>query len=171
VSYGNVNVASNGSLQFVSDSATFTNTSLPATGFSSAIFGFWDDLYTTDAGSGQGVFTSTSGSGSNRIFNIEWRTEHCCHSGIPVNNFEIRLYEGLTRIDLIYGATTDSGNSATAGVQKDATDFTQYSLNSDVLSSGLQITYDTAVPEPATYSLIGMGGLLLAAGRRFLKRS
>ena len=43
-------------------------------------------------------------------------------------NFELRLYEGQTRFDVIYG-TVDNGNtSATAGVQK-VTDFTQYFCN------------------------------------------
>lgn len=169
VSYGNANVSSNGNLQFVSNNNAFTNSSLPAASFSSTIFSYWDDLYTVDGASGQGVFTSISGAGPNRIFNIEWRTQFCCSSGTPVNDFEVRLYEGLTRIDVIYGDTADSGASATAGVQLDGSDFTQFSVNSAVLTPGLQVTFD--VPEPATYSLIGIGGILLAAGRRYLKRS
>ena len=45
-------------------------------------------------------------------------------------DFELRLYEGQTRFDVIYG-TVDNGNtSATAGVQKNtAPAFTQYFCN------------------------------------------
>jgi len=49
--------------------------------------------------------------------------------GSGTANFELRLYEGQTRFDIIYG-TVDNGNtSATAGVQRDDTRFTQYFCN------------------------------------------
>ena len=68
---------------------------------------------------GFGIFTSISGTAPNRIFNIEWRAQYFPGSGNA--SFELRLYEGQTRFDIIYG-TVDNGNtSATAGVQKDDT--------------------------------------------------
>ena len=77
--------------------------------------------------SGFGIFTSISGTAPNRIFNIEWRAQYFPGSGTA--NFELRLYEGQTRFDVIYG-TVDNGNtSATAGVQKNDTTFTQYFCN------------------------------------------
>ena len=52
--------------------------------------------------------------------------------GSGTANFELRLYEGQTRFDIIYG-TVDNGNtSATAGVQKNDTAFTQYFCNGRV---------------------------------------
>ena len=78
--------------------------------------------------SGFGIFTSISGTAPNRIFNIEWRAQYFPGSGSA--SFELRLYEGQSRFDVIYG-TVDNGNtSATAGVQKDvAPNFTQYFCN------------------------------------------
>ena len=79
------------------------------------IFPYWDDLFLVN--SGFGIFTSVSGTAPNRIFNIEWRAQYFPGTGSA--NFELRLYEGQTRFDVIYG-TVDNGNtSATAGVQKE----------------------------------------------------
>src|SRR5215472_18271585 len=97
-----VNIGSNGTLQFGSSSAAYSNVCLPTGGFGYTIFPFWDDLYTADAGSGEGVFTSVSGSAPQRIFNIEWRTQYCCNAGPPINDFEVRLYERQPRFDIIY---------------------------------------------------------------------
>ena len=44
-------------------------------------------------------------------------------------NYELRLYEGQTRFDMIYGTVTNGNTSATAGVQKNDTTFDQYFCN------------------------------------------
>src|SRR4029077_16480106 len=77
--------------------------------------------------SGFGIFTSISGTAPNRIFNIEWRAQYFPGSGSA--GFELRLYEGQTRFDVIYGTLTNGNTSATAGVQKNDTNFTQYFCN------------------------------------------
>src|SRR5439155_5616858 len=77
--------------------------------------------------SGFGIFTSISGTAPNRIFNIEWRSQYFPGSGSA--NFELRLYEGQLRFDVIYGTVSNSNTSATAGVQRDNTFFTQYFCN------------------------------------------
>src|SRR5207248_7794713 len=74
-----------------------------------------------------GIFTSISGSAPNRIFNIEWRAQYFPGSGTA--NLELRLYEGQTRFDVIYGTVTNGNTSATAGVQKSNTAFDQYFCN------------------------------------------
>ena len=43
-------------------------------------------------------------------------------------NYEVRLYEGQSRYDVIYGTVASGNSSATAGVQK-TTDFDQYFCN------------------------------------------
>ena len=63
------------------------------------IFPYWDDLYLVNSPSG--IFTSISGTAPNRIFNIEWRAQYFPGSGTA--NFELRLYEGQSRFDVIYG--------------------------------------------------------------------
>jgi len=147
--FNSASVDSNGTLQFVANVSTFTNTCLPATGYTYTIFPMWDDLYTIN--SGYGVYTSVSGSSPNRIFNIEWRAQYFPGSGNV--NFEVRLYEGQSRFDLIYGAIDDQGASATVGVQKDGSNFTQYECNTGGLTNGLMVSFTLGTcgsPSPTT---------------------
>ena len=124
-SFTSINLSSNGNAQFMTTDATFTNQCLPWAAHNYTIFPYWDDLYLVNSRSG--IFTSISGTAPNRIFNIEWRAQYFPGSGTA--SFELRLYEGQSRFDVIYG-TVDNGNtSATAGVQKDAPNFTQYFCN------------------------------------------
>ncbi len=125
-SFTSINLSSNGNAQFVTTDTAFTNSCLPWAAHNYTIFPYWDDLYLVN--SGFGIFTSISGTAPNRIFNIEWRAQYFPGSGSA--NFELRLYEGQSRFDVIYG-TVDNGNtSATGGVQKDvAPNFTQYFCN------------------------------------------
>src|SRR5262245_46565072 len=137
--YGNtftsINLSSNGNAQFTTTDSAFTNVCLPWTAHNYAIFPYWDDQR-TDAQSGCsgfpggtcGIFTSISGTAPNRIFNIEWRTVYFS-SPTQSANHELRLYEGQTRFDVIYGAVALGNSSATAGVQNGDTVFTQYFCN------------------------------------------
>ncbi len=132
--YTGINLSSNGTASFTDTIAPYINLCLPDTADFTAgytIYPYWDDLK-TDFGAGCdvypgetcGIYTSVSGTAPNRIFNIEWRAEYV--SGFLTANFELRLYEGQTRFDVIY-AQLDNGNMpATAGVQKGASNFTQY---------------------------------------------
>src|SRR5262249_15795276 len=79
------NVSSNGTFDLIGDESPFTHgcVVLPNAFWEMAILAYQNDLR-TDAQSGCagflngecGVFTSTTGSGSNRRFNIEWRATH-----------------------------------------------------------------------------------------------
>ena len=97
--FTSVNLSSNGNAQFMTTDTAFTNQCLPWTTHNYTIFPYWDDLYLVN--SGFGIFTSVSGTAPNRIFNIEWRAQYFPGSGSA--NFELRLYEGQSRFDVIYG--------------------------------------------------------------------
>lgn len=137
-----------GTLQFNSTfNASSTNACLPYPFFSNTIMGFWDQMDLMQ--SGEGIFTSISGSAPNRIFNIEWRgclaypdPRSQCNGSI---NFEIRLYEGQDRFDIVYGSVFNGGSSATVGVQLDnGTRFTEYECSTGGLSEGMQLTFTGA---------------------------
>ena len=129
-SFTTINVSSNGNAQFTTTDTAFTNVCpLPWTTHNSTIFPYWDDQRTdTQTGCAAfpggvcGIFTSVSGVAPNRIFNIEWRTVYFSSTTTTANH-ELRLYEGQTRFDVIYGTLGLGNTSATAGVQKDNTTF------------------------------------------------
>jgi hypothetical protein len=160
-SFNSINVSSNGNAQFTTTDADVINVCpLPWTSHNYTIFPYWDDLR-TDAQSGCaafpngacGVFTSTSGSPPNRIFNIEWRTVYFAN---PSNraNYELRLYEGRNRFDVVWGTVTNGNTSATGGVQKDDSVLVQYFCNGSggAVTGGqsyiLQVTRCTPTPRP-----------------------
>ena len=130
-------MSSNGNAQFVTNDTAFTNVCpLPWPAHNYTIFPYWDDQR-TDAqtgcaafpGGACGVFTSVSGTAPNRIFNIEWRTVYFA-TPTTTANYELRLYEGQNRFDVVWGAVASGNTSATGGVQKDvAPNFTQYFCN------------------------------------------
>ena len=123
-SFNSINVSSNGNAQFTTTDSAFTNVCLPWTSHDYTVFPYWDDLRTDTTGSG--IFTSVSGTAPNRIFNIEWRATY--FSGGGSANFELRLYEGESRFDVIYGMVDNGNTSATAGVQRDDNCFNQVLL-------------------------------------------
>jgi hypothetical protein len=145
--FANVSVVSNGNLQFTSTSTAFTNACLPSTAHNNTIYPHWDDLRTdaqpgcTAFASGCGIFTSITGTAPNRIFNIEWRAVYFATPGVTLN-FEVRLYEGQSRIDFIYGTLNGDGSSATVGVQRDTGSlFTQFSCNTASLTTGMALIF------------------------------
>jgi hypothetical protein len=114
------------------------NACLPAPGYVYTIFAHWDDLRTDCVGCG--IFTSTSGTAPNRIFNVEWRTAYNLGGGTA--NFEVRLYEDQTRFDIVYGIVSQGGSGATVGVQRDEfSQYTQVLCNTSGISQGLMLTF------------------------------
>src|ERR1051326_5118325 len=135
--YTTVNLSSNGNAQFTTTDNAFSNVCLPWTTHNYTVFPYWDDQRTDNLGwagctgfpGGQcGIFTSVSGTAPNRVFNIEFRTVYFADTTQSAN-YELRLYEGQNRFDVIYGAVGMGNTSATAGVQKNDTTFTQYFCN------------------------------------------
>src|SRR3954451_10024895 len=150
--FTSVNLSSNGNAQFTTTDTAFTNQCLPWTTHNYTIFPYWDDLYLVN--SGFGIFTSVSGTAPNRIFNIEWRAQYFPGSGSA--NFELRLYEGQSsRLDVIYGTVSGGASSATAGVQRDNTCFTEFFCNSPgQLTSWTTAPAGTPTPPPTPTSTV-----------------
>ncbi|HEY4272516.1 MAG TPA: hypothetical protein VGM65_10960 [Candidatus Udaeobacter sp.] len=136
MAHTSINVSVNGNAQFTtSDVDYLSNTCLPWLDHDCTIFPYWDDLRTDDnsgctgyPGDTCGIYTSVSGTAPNRIFNIEWRAVYM-DSPDQKANFELRLYEGQNKFDVIYGTLDQGNSSATAGVQSSDTCFAQYFCN------------------------------------------
>jgi Dockerin type I domain len=117
-----VDAGANGHLTFGTASETFSITCLPTSGGTAAvtyvIAPYWTDQSTTSPG--RGIFTSVTGVAPNRVFNIEYRTNY--YNTTTALDYEVRLYEGQTTFDVIYGTvdadpiTNDS--ALTLGVQR-----------------------------------------------------
>jgi hypothetical protein len=166
--YSAVNVSSNGRLDFVvaNEPGGYVTSCLPATPnlgpYDFTIFPAWQDLCTDDTPgacdgnncTGCGVFTSTTGSPPNQIFNIEWRA---CGYGTacttPDYNFEVRLYQGDPNLtfEVIYGVLNPNAHPLTgenwvAGVQGNSASgfFTQdfCVANAQVPPSNVSATYE-----------------------------
>ena len=133
-----INLSSNGNAQFVTVDTTFSNQCLPWLTHNYTIYPYWDDLYLVN--SGFGIFTSISGTAPNRIFNIEWRAQYFPGSGTA--NFELRLYEGQSRFDVIYGHV-DTGNTAP---QAECRRMTQPSLSISATARVARLPVGKATP-------------------------
>jgi hypothetical protein len=144
--YNSITLSSNGNAQLTTLDAAYSNICLPWATHNYTILPYWDDLYTLNAGFG--IFTSVSGTAPNRIFNIEWRAQY--YPGTGTASFELRLYEGQTRFDVIYGTVTSGNTSATAGVQKNDTTFDQYFCNGSgsTATGGQSYTLQVCTPSP-----------------------
>src|SRR5262249_42146360 len=121
--FTSIAVSSNGTASFLSTNAPPNNVCLPDTvGFPSGytIYAYWADQFTDNnilGTSGLGIFTSISGSPPNRTFNIEWRTREWLFFNTTIS-YELRLYEGQSRFDVIYNPGTPINNfGGTEGVQ------------------------------------------------------
>lgn len=148
--------SSNGNVQFSSNAADAANLCLPASNFNNAIFAHWDDLDTRSTISPTlGIYTSTTGTKPNRVFNVEWRS--CLfNSGAcgGYTNFEVRLYEGQSRFDIVYGSLANAGNGATVGVQRGTgAQYTQFECNIGGLTSNLVLAFSQSTLPTITPSV------------------
>ncbi len=136
-----MNVSTNGNLQFLSNSTDYgqSDVCFPLTQFNYAILPHWGDL--TIGGTNEGIFTSISGTAPNRIFNIEWRASHLGNAPGSLN-FEVRLYEGLTRFDIVFGTAPGAGRRATVGVQRaGGATYTEFSCHQNALRNGMMLIF------------------------------
>ncbi len=164
-SYSAANVSSNGTVQFATSSDSYANGCLPQAALGVAICPYWDDLLTN--GTGDGVFTSVSGSAPNRAFNIEWRARY--YSGGGALNFELRLFEDQSGFEVIYGRVDDAGRNATIGVQHTSLPPTQFSCNTaGLITPGTRLRFacysgptGTAAASPSSVFACGTEGTTL----------
>jgi hypothetical protein len=127
-SYSSVNLASNGTAQFVTSDSTFVSVCIPWAAHDFAIHPLFQDLRTDAVGTGCaaypggscGIYTSVSGTAPNRIFNIEWRAV-LFGNGASRCNFELRFAENNPSqgFEIIYGEINGIGASQqwSGGVQ------------------------------------------------------
>jgi serine protease AprX len=159
VPYTTVNASSNGNLQFTGSDPGYSSppwvpACLPLSGFNNTIFAFWKDLdLRATAWPLNGIFTSVTGTAPNRVFNIEWRAclfaSGGCGGGMA--NFEVRLFEGQDRFEIVYGDVFYNNWPALVGVQKgngSTGNFTQYACQARPFENGLKLNFNLQCPPP-----------------------
>ena len=152
--YLRANASSNGTLQFGGANTSSTNTDLPAPGFNTTIFPFWDNL--TTSGAGNGIFSSLTGTAPNRIFTLEWRVNRI--TGGATTRFAIRFQEGVPDFEILYGPTT--GNFfGTIGIQRDDGSIAQFSgPTASPPAAGTRLIFTTGCCPPIAFNgAIGSG--------------
>ncbi|HEX8220163.1 MAG TPA: S-layer homology domain-containing protein [Chloroflexia bacterium] len=166
--FTNATLSSNGNMQFVTTDFAFGNACLPVPIFEYGVVAYWDDIITDCEDCG--IFTSVSGTAPNRILNVEWRAEVLGEANTEAN-FEIRLYEGQTRFDLVYGNVVQAGNGATIGVQRDIGAATQFSCNTVGILPNSSISFTlppcgpgTATPTITSTSIVTSTATLTTTG-------
>src|SRR5207249_3805379 len=147
-------VSSNGNVSFSAPFTDYLNASIPVPQDVTLVAPFWDDLLPV-VGTSQNVFWAVTGTAPSRELVIEWRNvEHFdCAVGATVK-FQVVFFESSSNVLFNYADTTfggcvaDQGGSATVGVQVSSSVGTQYSVNTQSLSSSSALLW-TLTPPPA----------------------
>ena len=99
--FSSANVSSNGFIEFGQATQGF-NWTIPSATFGITVSVFQKDEDTSTGAFG--IFTSTTGTAPNRVFNIEWRNRP--FGSATTLNYEIRLFENSTTFEVIYDTST-----------------------------------------------------------------
>src|SRR5439155_7792665 len=151
-------VSSNGNVNFSVTFTDYVNASIPVPQDVTLVAPFWDDLFPV-VGTSQNVFWAVTGTAPSRELVIEWRNvEHFdCAVGATVK-FQVVFFESSSNVLFNYADTTfggcvaDQGGSATVGVQVSSSVGTQYSSNTQSLSSSSALLW-TLTPPPAAINV------------------
>jgi len=126
----------NGALTFNTYYSTYSNTALSnSSAMNNSIFAFWDDLITdpTYSPSIRPIYYATIGEAPNRKFVTQWTNIYFFSTDIQMGTFQVILYEGSNIVQIQYrdllGGARALGNSATIGIKKDNSTYSQYSNN------------------------------------------
>ncbi|MEI7729440.1 MAG: Ig-like domain-containing protein [Verrucomicrobiota bacterium] len=136
--YTSIWVSANGLIGFgVANTSTYLGC-LPSASANGVLAAFCTDLRTDQTG--QGIFSSTTGTGSNRVYNLEWRAG--TFSGNLAVNFTIRLYEGRPRMEIVYGTNAATSTAGTVGIQESMSSYLAYTCSAGVVSNGLSVAFE-----------------------------
>jgi hypothetical protein len=149
VGYANVNVQSNGALNFGTNTyMTYLNTCLPTntTPNTNNLYVFWDDLNPGAAGPSE-VYYQTLGPVGNRRFVVQWETAHFGGDTNDLIRVQAMLDEATGQINVCYPDTLSAANlgnngaEATSGIQLNNTTGFHYSCNTPSLTNGTLLLY------------------------------
>ncbi|MFO0602792.1 MAG: MXAN_6577-like cysteine-rich protein [Polyangiales bacterium] len=143
--------STNGVFGFGLPNRAFSNSCLPASTITNAVFGFWDDLVTRGA-----MCVANVGAAPSRQLVITYPDVHFCCSDVTTEHltFSMILNEGSGTVDIQYATMssrggadpTSSRGSASIGVQGNSpAEFTQFSCNTDAITSNSQLR---VTPQP-----------------------
>jgi hypothetical protein len=137
------NVSPKGTLQFASSYGAGNNECLPAATLDYALLSYWDDFQVSPLPV-MGVFTEVVGIAPNRVLVVEWRVRNPTGPSSP--DWELLLYEGQPRFEMIYRSAPGRGLSATIGAQEGTGTgqrWVQWSCNSSgSIQAGDRLTFD-----------------------------
>jgi len=143
------------------------------------IFPYWDDLITISNASilNPGIYVGTFGQPGSQTMVLEWLGRRFGDTAAASMNFQIIFTENSEVIRTAYNLTgreiSPNGASATIGVRRTTSDYTQWSLNTESVFPGMVIDYTPAalvpsadVPEPSAAALLLLGLGAMVAARR-----
>lgn len=138
-SYSQVQVLTNGILQFVTSDRLFlyyNNSSLPSSNGSQFIAPYWDDLVDDSQAS---VTWGNMGESPRRRFVVTWNNVRAYDNNLRYN-FQAVLYENGD-IRFRYFNNTANGQSATIGLELTDTDYLQYSYNQTSVATSFDLLF------------------------------
>jgi hypothetical protein len=138
--YSQVNISSNGNLQFQGSNPADIPFCEPVQSFSHTILAQWGGLNTSvQAGcTNCGVYSWVTGSAPNRVAYLHWvacRDDDYDDSCVDPIEFEVRLFEGQRRFDVVYTVLPE-GVFASTGVIRQGLNLAEFVECGEPISAG-----------------------------------